>query len=103
MATGFEDIVLRIGAVAGALGITVASIAALLRFSTKHFVASVREVVEGHLDDIKTNTDQLKPNGGSSLADAVRRVEARQIEIAGETKAVRQALETHLADHKRLP
>lgn len=99
---GAGDLIVRIGAIAGALVVTFGAVSAFVRFSTKKFVAGIREVVEGRLDEIKANTEQLRPNGGSSIADAIRRVEARQIEISGETKAVRAALEDHLAEHRAI-
>lgn len=97
-----ESLVLRGGAVVGALVVIVGAIAAVLRFTTKRFVESVNDAVNDRLDRIEANTNELKPNGGSSVADAIARLEARQVQIQGETLALRMALQTHLADHAKL-
>ena len=41
------------------------------------FVKTIIHRVKEELDEIKDNTKELKTNGGSSMADAVKRIEAR--------------------------
>lgn len=102
-ATPLEDFVLRVGAVCGALVVVAGFVAAVARYSTKKFTGSVREIVAESLSPIESRTMQLIPNGGSSLADAVRRIDAAQVHIRAEQAALRTALESHLAQHRALP
>ena len=96
------DLIVRAGAIAGALVIIVGAISAVMRHANKVFAASIQEIVSDKLDQIKADTQQLKPNGGSSIADQIARVEARQIEIKAETRALREGLESHLAQHRQI-
>lgn len=48
------------------------------------------------LDDIGS---QLKRNGGSSLRDAVDRIEEKQAEIQRDVRDVRQRLDDHITYH----
>ena len=48
------------------------------------------------LDEVSS---QLKRNGGSSLRDAVDRIEEKQTEIQRDLRDVRQRLDDHIAYH----
>lgn len=99
------DAVIRWGAISGAAMAIVGLIAMVLRFSVKQFVRAVKDElsdVTPKIDKVYANTLELKPNGGSSLADAVRRLEVRQLELHSELAAQRDALLDHLRDHKRI-
>ena len=74
------DTIIRIGAIAGALGVTGATVGAFLKYSTRAFAAAIHDIVSDKLDAIKSDTQQLKPNGGSSVAD--QRSEERRSETA---------------------
>lgn len=118
-AVAITDPILRAGAVAAALTAVLGFTAMILRFSVKQFVKAVRDEmgeVTPKIDKVYQNTMELKPNGGSSVADAIRRLEATQLEIIVEQKAQRaelrqqreviegqkEALIEHLADHRKL-
>lgn len=64
-------------AVAGALGLARFVFRFVIRAVARDFRATVTDIVSHYLDDLK----QLKPNGGSSLRDAVDRIEKRLDEI----------------------
>lgn len=119
VATG--DAIIRAGAIAGALVAILGLIAMILRFSVKQLTSAVktelRESVEPRIEQVYQNTMELKPNGGSTVADAVRRLEAttrelveeqrhQRIEISKNREAIestRAVVIEHLADHRRLP
>ena len=63
--------------VAGALGSARFLFRFILRAITHDFRTTVTDIVSNHLEDLK----QLKPNGGSSLRDAVDRIEKRLDDI----------------------
>lgn len=56
------------------------------------FVRTIIHRVKEELDEIKVNTQELKPNGGSSLADSIKRIEQR---IDALTEAMMKHLEGH--------
>lgn len=101
-ATIFEDWILRAGALAVALAAIAGVVIGATRFIMRRFAESVRDIVEDELAPIKARTEQLLPNGGSSLADSIRRVEARQLEERAEQRAIREALEVHLSEHRTI-
>lgn len=119
VATG--DTVIRAGAIAGALAAIIGLITMILRFSVKQLTNAVKtelkENVEPRIEQVYQNTMELKPNGGSTVADAVRRLEATTRELVDEQRHQRaeiikhrEAIEStravvieHLADHRRLP
>ena len=74
-------IVVAVTAIAGGL-------AALYRLLTAN--------VNRRLDDIGS---QLRRNGGSSLRDAVDRIEEKQTEIQRDVRDVRQRLDDHISYH----
>lgn len=52
-------------------------------------------------DDVADIKKQVLPNGGSSIRDAVDRMEERQLEIAGQVDRANARLDTHLQAHLR--
>lgn len=56
------------------------------------FVRTIIHRVKEELDEIRANTQELKPNGGSSLADSIKRIEQR---IDALTEAMMKHLEGH--------
>lgn len=101
-----ETLILRVGSIAGAVAATLALIAMVLRFSVKQFTKAVKSEMEDNvgprLTQIEQHTIQLTPNGGTSVADVVRRLETRQMTMQAELQAQRDALLEHFADHRRL-
>jgi hypothetical protein len=64
--------------------------------------------VEGLSEDVTAIKKQVLPNGGSSIRDAVDRMEERQVEIAGDVtevrddiKAANDRLDRHIEAHLR--
>ena len=57
------------------------------------FVRTIIHKVKEELDEIRANTKELKPNGGSSIADAVKRIEQR-------IDTLTEAMMNHLEGHK---
>lgn len=55
------------------------------------------------LGDIRTDLDdvrgQLKRNGGTSLRDAIDRIEQRQTDIASEVRRATERLDDHITFH----
>lgn len=105
MTTNLRDQIMSLGE----LALAITAIGALVSVVLRHFVKRVDTRISEHLDRIdarlnrvEERTEQLIPNGGSSLADSIRRVEARQLSEVAEQKAIRQALEEHLTEHRKL-
>lgn len=112
-----EDFIVRAGAVAAAL----VTLTMAFRMSMKAVVKQLTKAIHSELgpkvDRVYENTMELRPNGGSTVADAVRRLESHQLQIIAEQKAQRNELRLqreaidqnknaiidHLVDHKRLP
>lgn len=93
----------------GELSIAVSAIAAVVMMTLRYFVKHVDTRIEHHLrmidhrlDRVEKRTEQLIPNGGSSLADSIHRLEARQLSEVAEQKAIRRALEQHLTEHRAI-
>lgn len=119
-AVAVTDSIIRTGAVAGACMAIIGAIAMVLRFSVKQFVRAVKDEMETtvapRIEQVYENTMELKPNGGGSIADAVRRLEASMKEIQLEQRLQRdelrrqheklethqQAMVQHLADHRKI-
>ena len=97
-----RTLILEAGAVTAALAVIVGSIAALLRFTAKRFTNAVRDQVGDALEEIRDNTAQLKPNGGTHLADAINRLENRQMQIKKQTDRLTKVLSAHLRYHEEL-
>ena len=77
---------------AAALVLAVTAIAGGLMALYRLLTASVNK----RLDDIG---GQLRRNGGTSLRDAVDRIEEKQTEIQQDVRDVRQRLDDHIAYH----
>lgn len=97
-----RDRVLEAGQIAAALAAILGLVAALFRYTARRFSSAVSDIVAEQLDPIQRHTVELVPNGGSSMRDAVNRLEARQLEVVAETRALREALTEHLAEHRRV-
>lgn len=74
MPTSLEDITILITKIAGAIG---AGIVIFINF--KKFLKFIYTSLVTLPESIKSIERELKPNGGSSLRDAIKRIENRQI------------------------
>lgn len=83
-----DDVVIWLGAVAAGF---IAIVAAMVILK-KWLLSDVSSDIE------KVNT-QLHRNGGSSLRDAVDRIEERQSSIATDVRRVTERLDDHIAFH----
>ena len=83
-----DDFLIWAALVVGSVTAIAAGLAALHRLLTAN--------VNKRLDDIG---GQLRRNGGSSLRDAVDRIEERQQLIHTDVREVRQRLDDHIAWH----
>lgn len=80
-----------VAAIAGIMG----TIAGVWRFTVKKFTESLQEA----LDEVKHNTRELMPNGGTSVADAVRRLDTRTLSMESQIQYLTDGLRTHLELH----
>jgi flagellar biosynthesis/type III secretory pathway M-ring protein FliF/YscJ len=94
---------------AGEIALAITAILALFMMVLRYFVKQIDKRIAEHvktiddrLDKVETRTEQLLPNGGSSLADSIHRLEARQLGEIAEQKAIRRALEEHLSEHRAI-
>lgn len=96
-----DDLVIRLGAIAAALAAIAALTRMIVRWMVKQFTAAVRTEMDAHvgprIDKVYENTLELRPNGGSSLADAVRRLEDRQLKVMQEQRRQARELRKHQA------
>lgn len=83
-----DDVVIWLGAVAAGF---VAIVAAMVILK-KWLLSNVSK-------DIEQVNAQLHRNGGSSLRDAVDRIEQRQAEIGMDVRRVTERLDDHIAFH----
>ena len=83
-----DDVVIWLGAVAGAF---IAIVSAMVIFK-KWLLGDVSKEIE------KVDV-QLHRNGGSSLRDAVDRIEERQALIASQVERVTERLDDHISFH----
>lgn len=83
-----DDFVLSIGAIVGALVVTTSGLIALHRI----VFGPVRKDIEGI-------RNELHRNGGSSLRDAVDRIEERQQEIQTDVRRTAERLDDHIQWH----
>ena len=83
-----DDFLLWAAAVVIAITAIAAGLAALYRLLT----ASLSK----RLDDVSS---QLRRNGGSSLRDAVDRIEEKQAQIHTDVREVRERLDDHISWH----
>lgn len=112
-----EDFIIRAGAIAAAIVAVVMAVKILTKGIVKQLTKAIHSELGYKVDQINENTLELKPNGGSTVADAVRRLEAVQGELLieqryqrAEITRNREAVEStkasvveHLSDHRRLP
>jgi hypothetical protein len=80
-----------VAAIAGIMG----TIAGVWRFTVKKFTESLQTALE----EVKNNTRELMPNGGTSVADAVRRLDTRTLSIETQIQYLTDGLRTHLELH----
>lgn len=83
-----DDVILWIGAIVGALVVISSGLLALHRI----IFGPVRKDIEGI-------RGQLHRNGGSSLRDAVDRIEERQQEIQTDVRRTAERLDDHIQWH----
>lgn len=83
-----DDVILSIGAIVGALVVTSSGLFALYRI----VFGPVRR-------DIESIRSELHRNGGSSLRDAVDRIEERQQEIQTDVRHTAERLDDHIQWH----
>jgi len=83
-----DDVVIWFGGVAGAL-LAIVAVIVLLK---KWLLGDLR----GDLDDVR---GQLRRNGGTSLRDAIDRIEERQTDIASDVRRVTERLDDHITFH----
>lgn len=83
-----DDVVIWFGGVAGAL----LAIVAVVVLMKKWLLGDLRT----DLDDVR---GQLRRNGGTSLRDAVDRIEQRQADIAADVRRVTERLDDHITFH----
>lgn len=57
----------------------------------REFRDAIEEVVVEHIEPIKKRTEELVPNHGSSLADAIRRIEKRLNTVEDELEEIKEA------------
>lgn len=100
--SSLDDTIIRVGAVAAALVAIAGLFRMSVRFAVKQITRAVQDEIGVKVEKVYENTMELKPNGGSSMRDAVNRLEAQQMKVVGELAATRQALIDHIADHRTL-
>lgn len=97
-----DDIIIRLGAVAAALVAIFGLVRMATRFGVKQITHAIRIELGEKVERVYENTMELKPNGGSSLRDAVNRLEVGQLKVEAGLAAQREALVDHLKEHKKL-
>lgn len=83
-----DDVLAMLGGMAAAV-LAIVAVVVLLK---KWLLGDLR----ADLDDVR---GQLKRNGGTSLRDAVDRIEQRQTDIATDVRRVTERLDDHIAFH----
>ena len=83
-----DDVALWLGGVAGAL----LAISGLVVLGKRWLIGDLKK----DLDEMK---GQLRRNGGTSLRDAIDRIEDKQAGIATDVRELRQRLDDHIAYH----
>lgn len=83
-----DDVLTLLGGMAGAVLAIVAVIVLLKRW----LLADLKS----DIDDVR---GQLRRNGGTSLRDAVDRIEQRQADIAADVRRVTERLDDHITFH----
>jgi ElaB/YqjD/DUF883 family membrane-anchored ribosome-binding protein len=83
-----HDVLALLGGMAGA----VLAIVAVIVLLKKWLLGDLRS----DIDDVRS---QLRRNGGTSLRDAVDRIEERQTDIASEVRRATERLDDHITYH----
>lgn len=83
-----DDVLAMLGGMAAAV-LAIVAVVVLLK---KWLLGDIR----ADLDDVR---GQLKRNGGTSLRDAVDRIEQRQTDIATDVRRVTERLDDHITFH----
>jgi hypothetical protein len=83
-----DDLLLWLGGIAAAL-IAVVAVATILR---KWFLGRL-------VADIESIQKELRPNGGSSVRDAIDRIAEKQSEIQTDVREVRTRVDDHIQWH----
>lgn len=83
-----DDVLAMLGGMAAAV-LAIVAVVVLLK---KWLLGDLR----ADLDDVR---GQLRRNGGSSLRDAVDRIEERQTDIAADVRRVTERLDDHITYH----
>jgi hypothetical protein len=83
-----DDVLAVLGGMAGAV-LAIVAVVVLLK---KWLLGDLR----GDLDDVR---GQLRRNGGTSLRDAIDRIEERQTDIATDVRRVTERLDDHITYH----
>lgn len=83
-----DDVLAMFGGMAAAV-LAIVAVVVLLK---KWLLGDLRE----DLDDVR---GQLRRNGGTSLRDAVDRIEERQTDIAADVRRVTERLDDHITYH----
>lgn len=90
-----RDDVIRAALLALSGGTAVGAARLAFRFIVKaigrEFRDAIEDVVEEHIEPIKKRTEELVPNHGSSLADAIRRIEKRLNTVESELDEMKDA------------
>lgn len=100
--TSLDDLIVRFGAVAAALVTIVAALRMFTKFAVRQFTKAIKAEIGDKVERVYENTMELKPNGGSSMRDAINRLESQQMKLVGDVAATRQALIDHLTEHRSL-
>lgn len=94
-----DDLLLWLGAIAGALLIITAAMFGTARF----FRSMMRKIVEEQVKPISAQVldiqKELRTNGGSSLRDAINRIDYATKSSAAEISETRKQLQEHIVFH----
>lgn len=83
-----DDLLMWLGGIAAALIAVVAVITLLRKWLLGRLIA-----------DIESIQKELRPNGGSSVRDAIDRIAAKQSEIQVDVREVRSRVDDHITWH----
>lgn len=83
-----DDLLMWLGGIAAALIAVVAVITLLRKWLLGRLIA-----------DIESIQKELRPNGGSSVRDAIDRIAAKQSEIQVDVREVRTRVDDHITWH----
>jgi hypothetical protein len=89
------SLVIEAAALVAAIAAIMGTVAGVWRFTVKKFTQNLQEA----LDEVKHNTRELMPNGGTSVADAVRRLDTRTLSMETQIQYLTDGLRKHLELH----